>query len=308
MLKKRGTTKKLRSRHMIIIGASLAAMILVSNFQTLYLLNPAIYSHQQQADRHSKLVSKQNIDEEIISLMGTGHIPSVVAAIIHNDTITWAKGYGDQPSLDTIHLIASISKTITATAILQLYEQGLFGLDDDVNLFLPFSLRNPHFPETPITFRMLLSHTSGINGSQDEYWWVVFEDLYKKMGFMNETESFPAYPTWLSEYLVPNGSLYTTNVWTTSIPGSEEATLYANPGFDLLGYLIQIISNKSLDQYLEEQIFAPLQMTSTGFSMTEFQQDKLVIPYWWNSSKNGIDSLPYYDCYAFGAGAIRTTI
>ncbi len=61
-------------------------------------------------------------------------------------------------------VIASISKTITATAVMQLWEQGLFELDDDVNDYLPFNVRNPNHPDVPITFRMLLTHTSSING------------------------------------------------------------------------------------------------------------------------------------------------
>jgi CubicO group peptidase (beta-lactamase class C family) len=58
----------------------------------------------------------------------------------------------------TIQNIGSISKTITATAVMQLWERGKFKLDDDVNKYLPFQVRNPHFPDDPITFRQLLTH------------------------------------------------------------------------------------------------------------------------------------------------------
>ncbi|NJK96375.1 MAG: beta-lactamase family protein [Bacteroidales bacterium] len=63
---------------------------------------------------------------------------------------------------NTSFRIASVSKMVTVTAIMQLYDQGLFKLNDDVSPFIGFELRNPAFPEIPVTFAMLMSHTSGL--------------------------------------------------------------------------------------------------------------------------------------------------
>ncbi len=108
-------------------------------------------------------------DRYITLLMKFAHKPSVSSCIIINDSVVWSKAYGiydienNKPATpDTLYLMASISKTVTATALMQLYDQGLFDLDDDVNNFLPFSLRNPNFPDIPITFRMILSHRSSL--------------------------------------------------------------------------------------------------------------------------------------------------
>ena len=99
--------------------------------------------------------------------MSFTHIPSLSACIIKNDTIVWSKAFGwsdiynlKKAKSDTIYRVASITKTFTATALMQLYEQGLFDLDDNVSEYLPFDLKNPKYPECNITFRMLLAHQS----------------------------------------------------------------------------------------------------------------------------------------------------
>jgi CubicO group peptidase (beta-lactamase class C family) len=67
---------------------------------------------------------------------------------------------------DCLFRIASISKSFSATSILQLYEQGKLSLDQDVSELIGFPVRNPAFPEKVITLRMMLSHLSSINDSQ----------------------------------------------------------------------------------------------------------------------------------------------
>ena len=113
-------------------------------------------------------------DRYIKLLMRFAHKPSVSACVIVNESIVWSGGFGlydiennKMATTDPLYLMASISKTVTATALMQLYEKGHFDLDDDVNDFLPFSFRNPNYPENPITFRMLLSHRSSL--ASDNY-------------------------------------------------------------------------------------------------------------------------------------------
>ncbi len=68
-----------------------------------------------------------------------GNIPSLAASVVYKDDIIWSKGYGEQSNDNVTFMIASITKTFPATALLQLYERGLFELDDDVNNYLLFS-------------------------------------------------------------------------------------------------------------------------------------------------------------------------
>ena len=59
-------------------------------------------------------------------------------------------------------ILSSVSKTVTATALMQLYERGLFELNDDIDAYLPFEVNHPNYPSASISFKMLLTHTSGI--------------------------------------------------------------------------------------------------------------------------------------------------
>ena len=100
--------------------------------------------------------------------------------LVKDDEITYFKSFGyadienkEEINEDTIFQIASISKTITGTAAMQLYEKGKLDLDQDINTYLPFKIINPYHPGVPITARMLLTHTSSILDN-----WDVIDPLY----------------------------------------------------------------------------------------------------------------------------------
>ena len=105
----------------------------------------------------------------IESTMETHLIPGLSVSIVKNNNIVWEKQFGYANIINdilvdenTMFILSSISKTITATALMQLFENGLFDLDDDIDTYLPFNVNHPDFPIMPITFRMLLTHSSGI--------------------------------------------------------------------------------------------------------------------------------------------------
>jgi len=109
------------------------------------------------------------LDEFIAGMLEKDRAPGFSAAVVVGERLIWSGGYGladvhggIEMSPDSIQNIGSISKTVTATAVMQLWEEGRFGLDDDVGDFLPYPIRNPRFPDTPITFRQLLAHRSAI--------------------------------------------------------------------------------------------------------------------------------------------------
>jgi len=143
---------------------------------------------------------------------------------------------------NTMYRIASISKTVTATALLQLYEQGKFSLDEDVSPYLGFTLRNPSYPDVPITFRMLLSHTSSV------------QDGGGYNGFL--TASTGTNPPPISTVLVPGGTYFTSNIWRSNRPGTYFA--YTNLGFCIVGTLVEAISRERFDQYCLNHILKPL--------------------------------------------------
>ena len=144
---------------------------------------------------------------------------------------------------DTKYRIASISKSFTALGLMKLYDQDLFGLDDDISTYLGYTVRNPNFPNQPITFRMVLSHTSSL------------QDGTGYGNFLNATYSQNPIPN-ISSVLVPGGSYFTANMWRTETPGTFFA--YSNLNFGLIGTLIEKISNQRFDIFMKNEILIPL--------------------------------------------------
>ncbi|VVB62249.1 D-aminopeptidase [uncultured archaeon] len=223
-------------------------------------------------------------DKKIEVCMRLAKFPSLSACIIDGDKVVWSKGYGVSniehqytATENTVYGICSITKTITGTALMQLFDQGLFNLDDDVNNYLPFNLRNPNFPDDPITFRMLLSHSSSLR-DRESYWLITF---YHEGG-----PPFEGYPMpWLEDYLVPGRSTYDSYVWD-SINGPGTFSEYANINFDLIGYLVELISGEPFCTYCEDHIFKPLEMYNTSFNLSSYTEEDLAVPYNWNPQNN----------------------
>ncbi len=183
---------------------------------------------------------------------------------------------------DHLFLLASISKTITATALLQLYGQSLFDLDDAINDYLPFEVNVPN-QSTPITFRMLLTHTSGINDGE------ALDDQY----YENE-DSPVTLRYFLENYLVPGGEFYNaTQNFHNFQPGTQHE--YSNEGSALIGLLVEEITKQDFRAYCQEHIFAPLNMTNSFWRLAEINQPivtlyesaEAVTPYTFTDYPNG---------------------
>jgi len=146
--------------------------------------------------------------------------------------------------------IASISKTVTATALMQLWEQGRFKLDDPIGDYLGYPAVNPHHPRVTITFRHLLMHTAG------------FADGTAYDDFLMLTYNDPLHAPSFKELLCPDGKYYRNGaVYSTNAPGVQYA--YSNLGFGLLGTLLEEISSDRFDEYCARHIFKPLGLTAS---------------------------------------------
>ncbi len=219
------------------------------------------------------------VDAFIRGELGSGYTPGIAVCVVRGDRIDWAAGYGwadiangKRMSPETIQNIASISKTITATAVMQLWEEGRFRLDDDVSNYLPFAVRNPHFPETPITIRQLLTHRSSITDGP------AYDASYAcgdpTMGLMD----------WLRAYFDPAGSFYDTTdnflVWKPGTPEPpKEPRPYSNLAFGLLGGLVETVARVPFEKHVRQRIFEPLAMTDSGWHIAEIDQRRHAVPY-----------------------------
>jgi len=247
-------------------------LIIIVVFQILSTFNISIICQSKNLDRSS--INEPLFDSEINYFMKIGHLPSLSACIIKNGTIVWSKSYGyknvlkrEKADLDTVYLAGSISKTITATAIMQLYEKGFFNLDDDVNKYLDFNVRNPNYPKEPITFRMLLSHHASIAGdSLFKTFYLVYISLFKQK----------IYPYPLIKNLLTN-KIYSKFIWADTPPVNY--SYYESFSSILLQYLVEKLTNQSFEDYCNKNIFLPLEMKNTSFIVSDFEKNQLAIPY-----------------------------
>ncbi|HCK21839.1 MAG TPA: hypothetical protein DHW15_06675, partial [Bacteroidetes bacterium] len=159
----------------------------------------------------------QSLETTILEHMDNKNVSGLAAIIIQDSNIVWEGYYGladrnlGKPvDTSTIFMMASISKTITATALMQLHEDGLFELDDAINEYLPFSVTPVSHPDADITFRQLLTHTSSIRDN-----WSVLIDLYT-IG-----NSPLALGDFLEDYLSPGGDYYSSQSFYGYAPGGN---------------------------------------------------------------------------------------
>lgn len=237
------------------------------------------------------------VETTIQSAMQKQDIPGLAAALVKKDKIVWSKGYGfankaiQQPvTSDTLFLLASVSKTVTYVNLLQLYDQGKFGLDADVNTYLPFSVRNPNHPDTPITFRMLMAHQSSIKDNNTF-------DVYTRGG-----DSPIPLGQFLKDYFSPGGKYHSTELnYSAAKPGT--AYDYSNIGTALSGYLVETISNQDFAQYSNQQLFTPLNMKNSSWFLRTLNQEQLAIPYDGNNQP-----LQHYTFADYPNGQLRSSV
>jgi CubicO group peptidase (beta-lactamase class C family) len=201
-----------------------------------------------------------DLEPEVQRTLMEGKIPSAAIALIAGDQVIWTGAYGQSnlwartpATPSTVYLIGSTFKAMSTVALLQQMEQGKFKLDDRVSDYLTdFKIQNED-PQHPITFRHLLTHTSGLPAD------------------------FGPFPVWgdtappaLEEYL--RKSLKAAKPPMTSV-------VYSNQAYTLIGYLVQKFSGVPYKQYIQEHVFTPLEMTSTAFEPRPDMEERLSIPY-----------------------------
>lgn len=187
------------------------------------------------------------LDGVVGSAIATTGIPGAVVSVVADGQVLTEQGYGqavtgtsdtparDADPQDTLFRIGSVSKVITATAVMQLAEQGLVDLDADVQQYLDFDLVTP---KGAVTLRHLLTHTAG------------FEERIK--GLIGTPGSEPVLRDIVS--VDPPVQVFA--------PGTTPS--YSNYGNTLAGYIVERVSGESFDDYLQHHIFDVAGMNSSS--------------------------------------------
>ena len=185
---------------------------------------------------------------------------------------------------DTIFRIYSMTKPITSVALMSLYEKGLFQLDDAVSEYIPsfkdlkiyeegiLGSYKTTYPDREMTIRDLLSHQSGLTYGFMERTNV--DAAYRELGIEKESQE--------------NLEKFVNVLSTIPLEFSPGTAWNYSVSTDVCGYLIEVLTGKSLDRFLEEEIFQPLRMLDTGFYVPSLKTQRLSSNYEYREGKEPI--------------------
>ena len=296
-------------------------------FLCCFLLSQLLYAQFQVVIPESAGVSSERlerIDNLIQQDIDDNKIAGVISLVLRDGKAVHQKAYGmmDKEArkpmrTDAIFRIASMSKALTSVAIMMLYEEGHFLLNDPVDHFIP-EFKDPVVAVAPpkdapkgtkyvtepangpIRIRHLLSHTAGLT-----YGYGIASDTYQEAGMQG---------WYLADREVPIGEV---------IKKLAKLPLHAHPGekyqygysTDVLGYLVEVVSGMPFDQFLQERLFKPLGMKDTQFFLPPEKADRLAPVYGYNEEGKLVlmESTAETDyihgprkCFGGGAGILST--
>ena len=208
------------------------------------------------------------LDAELRAAVERKDVPGVVALVVSRDRVLYQGAFGvadvsnGRPlTVDALFRIASMTKAVTSTALMQLIEQGRLGLDDPAEKFLP-ELANLKVFESfdaatgayklrpaskPATVRHFLTHTSGLG--------------------------YPFTSATLRDFKPRAGEAYPFGGPLLFDPGER---WHYGTSTDVVGRLVEVISGQNLETYFRQHIFAPLKMDDTSYNVPEAKGPRLV--------------------------------
>ncbi|MBL8519479.1 MAG: serine hydrolase [Betaproteobacteria bacterium] len=155
----------------------------------------------------------------------------------------------------TMYRIASISKLITTLGVMKLREEGKLDLDRDVGDYLGYRFRNPHFPEVPVTLRMMMSHTSSLRDDGGYYW---------------DAKS----NTHLRDVFTPGGRLYGEGKMWAAVAPPGKYFQYANLPWGVIGTIMERVTGERFDRLMRRLILDPMGLPG-GFHPADFSAAEL---------------------------------
>ncbi|MFN9351408.1 MAG: serine hydrolase domain-containing protein [Gemmatimonadota bacterium] len=242
---------------------------------------PAVAAAQPAAPLDPARVA--NIDRWVTDLVARQRIPGASALIVKDGRVVYEKAWGVRDidtkaplKPDDLFRIASQTKAITSVAVMMLWEEGRFGLDEPVGNYLPafkehtvlttFNPADSSYEAKPtrrrITIRQLLTHTSGLDyadiGSDE------FKAIYAKAG--------------ITAWGMEGASLAADVDKLAKLPLKHEPgeRFTYSLSIDVLGRLVEVLSGRTLEQFFAERIFAPLKMPDTYFRVPPAKAARLV--------------------------------
>lgn len=235
-------------------------------------------------------------DQELGALQAQSHIPGFCVAVFDANGISYEGGFGfadvaaKRPyTPQTVQPIGSISKTLIGASLMQGVERGWFTLDQDINDILPFPVRNPNFPDRPITLRQLATHTSGIVDRE-----AIYEAAYVK-GDHNDLRI----ADFVKAYFTPSGKTYDRRNFAKTVPGAAFA--YSNIGATLAAYAIEVKAGESYADFTRKTFLEPLGMSHSGWTDQTSGPDRATL------YDEKLRPYPVYSLTTYPDGGLRTS-
>lgn len=236
-------------------------------------------------------------EELVVGAMNEDAAPGMGVGIVRRSGAVYKRGFGLADAArgkpvgpDTVFRIGSISKTMTAIGLMQLYERGLFALDDPVNDHLKDYEVEHVDPAAPaVNFRHMLTHTAGIGELRG------VTDLFAPMIGLGTKPGKP----------VPEpAEYYAGGLRSVAYPGTRWA--YSNHAFNTLGQLIEDMSGEPFAAYMKRNVFEPLGMRNTDYVLGESVRDDLARGY--SFSRGTLKPVDYLEISVRGAGSVFSSV
>jgi CubicO group peptidase (beta-lactamase class C family) len=232
---------------------------LIFSFFCFILLFVFLECNLNAMAQESNEIDSERIDKFVQHEMSESNIPGLSLGIIKDDKIIYLKGFGTagpgkcEVTPNTSFILGSVSKSFTGLAVMQLVEKGAINLDDPVKKYIPwFSIGGPGVSDR-ITILNLLNHTSGIPAFEGHDSGIERgSNVEERIKLKNNIK--------LNH---PVGSTFE----------------YSSLNYDILGVLIQVVSNQSYEEYIQSNIFKPLEMTNSYAALEEASKGNLAMGY-----------------------------
>lgn len=210
----------------------------------LCFISPASGARYVLEEHHQQVLD--DVSREILGYVNQGLLDGVSIGLVNKDGLIWSRGFGYanretrvRADNDTVYRVGSLSKLLTATAILQMQDLELIDIDQAVSAYIPGFYYKTRFTDSGvITARHLLTHLSGLptNISKGQWTEERFDQVIQRM----RTE-YTAYPT---DFIMN----------------------YSNIGYSMLGAIIEENTDYLFEEYIQHHLFDPLGMTSSNFA------------------------------------------
>lgn len=249
------------------------------------------------------VVDASSLDRYLERQMQKARVPGLATAIVVGDELVQAGGYGwanpedgSPMTPDTLVFLSSVAKPLTATIAMRLVDRRQLSLHTNVNQYLPFEVRNPHFPDQAITLRQLLTHSSSI---RDKGFYDHKDELVVAGDWPGSLTQF------LVDYLTPDGRYYSAqNSFRQSPPG--EASGYSNVAVALIGALVESVTGEPFETASHELLFDPLGMTESSWFLSNLDADHVAVPCSWTG--DGFEAYQNWGLAPYPSGQLRTSV